>query len=344
MENIPKIKGGKIYIGTPCYGGQCFNTYVRSLLQTVQYFKERDLSISLEIRFLTNESLITRGRNLIVAQCLADKEATHLLFIDADVSWHPSTIEKLFNADVDIIGAVYPKKAYKWSKLNKILSEIKHHLSDQKTDKTENDKPLDPKVEAFIKANLLDYTINYSDNNYIKDNLLEVKHIGTGFMLIKRQVLEEMCKTFSQCKFEDDTGLLTEFENQHLYSLFDCEVSKESNGKSHYLSEDYLFCKRWRSMGGKVYAEVTSVLTHTGTHSFQGNYLASLRFGPEQHNMLTHPPVIQDNPNEPINRDLSNNFKSPSPASKDVPNMISNNLFLFGLGILICNLFVYFIN
>jgi len=110
MENIPKIKGGKIYIGTPCYGGQCFNTYVRSLLQTVQYFKERDLSISLEIRFLTNESLITRGRNLIVAQCLADKEATHLLFIDADVSWHPSTIEKLLNANVDIVGAIFDQK------------------------------------------------------------------------------------------------------------------------------------------------------------------------------------------------------------------------------------------
>lgn len=334
------MKRGKIYIGTPCYGGQCFNGYVSALLQTVQYFKDKDLPINLEIRFLTNESLITRGRNLIVAQFLADPAATHLLFIDADISWHPSTIEKLFNADVDIIGAVYPKKSYKWSRLNKILPEVFNQLPTRE----EADKPFDSNVEAFIKANLMDYTINYNDNNFIKNNLLEVKHIGTGFMLIKRQVLEAMCKTFSQCKFEDDTGLLTEIENKHLYSLFDCEVSKESNGKSHYLSEDYLFCKRWRSMNGKVHAEVTSVLTHTGTHSFQGNYLASLRFGPEQHNVLTHPPVSQEVPKEPINCDVFNSFKSASSTNENVPNMLSNNLFLFGLGILVCNLFVYLIN
>jgi hypothetical protein len=331
----------KIYIGTPCYGGQCFNGYVSSLLQTVQYFKDQNIPINLEIRFLTNESLITRGRNLIVAQFLGDSTATHLLFIDADISWHPSTIQKLIKADKDIVGAVYPKKFYHWDKLNKLLPEVSSNIT--------LDQPLDKKVESFIKANLLNYTINYSDNSSIIDSLLEVKHIGTGFMLIKRQVLEKMCERFPQYKFEDDTGLLTPNENIHLYSLFDCEVSLESDGKNHYLSEDYLFCKRWRAMGGKVYAEVTSILTHTGTHAFQGNYLASLRFGPESQNLLNSPLTTQDMPTE---LKISENFSPTFSDKESLKDKIDEAPFkevmvkfaYFGVSILICNLAIYFYN
>jgi hypothetical protein len=302
----------KIFIGTPCYGGQCFNNYVVSLLETYQYFKDKNVQASLKVQFLTNESLITRGRNTIVAKFLSDKTNTHLLFIDADISWHPSTIEKLLNANVDIVGAIYPKKSYRWANLAKILPDLVEISSEEETQNGTpklKSKKIDDRVEDYIKSNLLDYALQYTDSNVINNNLLEIKHVGTGFMMIKREVLEKMCAKFPQYKFEDDIGILTKDENKWMYSLFDCEVCPQIDGTNRYYSEDYLFCKRWKEMGGKIYAEVTSLLTHTGTHTFQGNYLASLRLGPTGASLLDSS-IQQDKPTATIELTQDSNQSS----------------------------------
>lgn len=276
-EEQPKTeeKPVKIYIGTPCYGGQCFAGYVASLLQTQAYLKTLNPPMHLETCFLTNESLITRGRNTIVAKFLNDESFTHLLFIDADISWHPLTVEKLIKADKDIVGAIYPKKGYTWKNLSKVLPSMAEGVDANGQVKF---KEIDAKMEAFVKANLMNYTMNYSTNRQVRNNLLEVKHIGTGFMCIKREVFLRMIEKFQDLKYDDDINILSDSENKFLYSLFDCDIAMGSDNKLHYLSEDYLFCKRWIDMGGEIFAEVTSPLTHTGTHSFQGHYLASLRF------------------------------------------------------------------
>ena len=51
------------------------------------------------------------------------------------------------------------------------------------------------------------------------------------------------------------------------YALFDCMIEPETG---HYLSEDYTFCRRWRSIGGKVWLDTEGALTHIGTHEFAG--------------------------------------------------------------------------
>lgn len=279
-------KAFKLYIGTPAYGGQIFAGYVASLLQSQAYLAKQNPPILLETCFLTNESLITRGRNTIVAKFLNDPTFTHLLFIDADISWHPTTIQKLVAADKDIIGACYPKKGYHWNNLDKVLPYITT-VEDGKVKM----KDMDSNTEAFMKANLMNYTMNYSTDRQVQNNLLNVKHIGTGFMLIKREVLEKMAAAYPETKYDDDINILSDDENRYLYALFNCENHKGSDGKIHYLSEDYLFCKRWIDMGGQIHAEVTSPLTHSGTHSFQGHYLSSLRFegpnGPQPITMVT---------------------------------------------------------
>jgi hypothetical protein len=38
----------------------------------------------------------------------------------------------------------------------------------------------------------------------------------------------------------------------------------------HYLSEDYAFCQRWRSIGGTLWLDTRGELTHIGTHEFEG--------------------------------------------------------------------------
>ena len=38
-----------------------------------------------------------------------------------------------------------------------------------------------------------------------------------------------------------------------------------------YLSEDFAFCKRWTDMGGEIWADLNSKLTHVGPMTFHGD-------------------------------------------------------------------------
>ena len=260
----------KILVGTPAYGGQCFIGYVSSLMTSKEYLRTK--GIQLETCWLTNESLITRGRNSILAKFMNDPSFTHLLFIDADVSWNHRSIERLVNHDKDLVGALYPKKGYSWDKLMKAKDLIK--------------EPFDLKAQQEVKSKLMNYVVNYSNDRKVVNGLLKVKHIGTGFFLAKRTMILKMMEHYPELKYDDDINILSESENKWLYALFDCEVHR-LGPKLHYLSEDYLFCKRWQDMGGDIYADVTIPLTHTGTHSFVGNFLKSINFEPSRPTMTT---------------------------------------------------------
>jgi hypothetical protein len=38
-----------------------------------------------------------------------------------------------------------------------------------------------------------------------------------------------------------------------------------------YLSEDYAFCRRWRDLGGELWVDLQSKLTHVGPMRFAGD-------------------------------------------------------------------------
>ena len=123
-----------------------------------------------------------------------------------------------------------------------------------------------------IQMNLLKYNVNYvSDEMAVNNNIAEVKHIATGFMLIKKYVIELMSESYNSTKYTDDVGFLNTEENNYAYALFDCGVIND-----HYYSEDWLFCHRWRNLNGSIYADVTVNLTHTGTNDFKGCYLSTI--------------------------------------------------------------------
>jgi hypothetical protein len=105
----------------------------------------------------------------------------------------------------------------------------------------------------------------------IENNLAKVKHLATGFMLIRRNLLESMMKAFPSTKYTDDVNFLKPEENAMAYALFDCGVEE-----GHYFSEDWLFCSRWSKMGGEIYIDVSINLTHTGIEDYRGCYISSI--------------------------------------------------------------------
>ena len=95
--------------------------------------------------------------------------------------------------------------------------------------------------------------------------LVKLKDAATGFMLIKREVLQKMIDSYPELYFENDLNLDTEFE-KWTYLLFDVMHEKETK---RYLSEDYAFCRRWQALGGEVWLDLVK-LDHVGHFTFNG--------------------------------------------------------------------------
>lgn len=107
--------------------------------------------------------------------------------------------------------------------------------------------------------------VNQIDNGKTEGNLIEVGTLGTGFMLIKRRVFEEMIK-HGATPYVDDIGLSKD-ENANQYDFFQCTI----DSKGRYLTEDWSFCRRWRQLGGNIWADKTIALTHVGYFRFPPN-------------------------------------------------------------------------
>ena len=84
-----ELRQKKLFVATPCYGGQCFGLYAKACLDlqatAIQYGMECRFS------FIFNESLITRARNYLVDEFLRDRKSTRLNSSHIPLSRMPSS-------------------------------------------------------------------------------------------------------------------------------------------------------------------------------------------------------------------------------------------------------------
>lgn len=225
-----------LMIGTPMYGGQCSAHYTFSNLNLARIAK--DHNVNLNYQFTTSESLITRARNNI-ADIFLNSECSHLLFIDADISFDPMDVIKLINHDIDVVCGGYPAKMFDW---NSIYNAARNGV---------------PPNELSSYAS--PYIYNRSDQEDKKEGLIEVKESGTGFMMIKKEVLQKLSKHVN-------VYISNQFDNvgKKNYEFFSTMIDDDI-----LISEDYFFCRKWRSIGGKVFVDKSIKLCHIGSHVYQ---------------------------------------------------------------------------
>jgi GT2 family glycosyltransferase len=221
---------------------------------------------------ITNESLITRARNDLVYHFLKHKDAKgvfeYLMFIDADIQFEADHVIRLLVHNKDIVTGAYPMKLINYNNIeNKALS-IKELIKST----TEYAINLKLTQEQMDKANGEQSGVVQLQ---LVNGLIEVLDAGTGFMLIKRGVLEQMITAFPEIKYVRDMTSLNadgsiDRTTDTQYALFDGSIDEESR---RYLSEDYTFCRRWQKIGGRIWTDPEIVLNHVGTHVFRGRNL-----------------------------------------------------------------------
>ena len=127
------------------------------------------------------------------------------------------------------------------------------------------------------KALPVNYVINLKRETKVQGDIFTVDTMGTGFLLFKRHVYEKLCAAHPECKYVDDVGLGKQYEPT-MYSIFDVAIDE----KGHYLSEDWLFCRRWSALGGEIWAHGKVLLNHIGHYEFVGDLSKMPQFAQPQ--------------------------------------------------------------
>lgn len=214
----------KLMIAIPAYDGKLNIAAAFQLPQLALAAHKHGFQIHLA--HLSGCSIITRARNSLVNQFL-ESDCTEMLFVDADINFNYQDVVRIMalGSDRDIVAGAYPRRA---------------------------------KDQMFFAD------IYYNEHGGIElteDGLMRVNRIGTGFMFIRRHVLETLRDQHPEWKYWVDV------EKKHHYSIFDFAVTPEG-----YMGEDYLFCDRAREAGFKVYIDPDINLGHFGATEFTGHF------------------------------------------------------------------------
>lgn len=258
MDDLTDVN---LLIATPCYGGLVHEGYMRSLLDLQKILLQ--LNIKHTVYTIGNESLITRARNSIVAIFLGNKNLTHLLFIDSDITFSAESIIRFLKYRKPVVGGAYPKK-------NVDLELAKNCVKNN------------PEISSSdLLAQSLHYAVNIisesnSDQNRVQihDGFVKVGNIATGFLMIQKEVILELIENFPNEKYENDCeGYDSPETRDNFYTFFDTMVHPTSK---RYLSEDYAFSQKWIDIGGEIWLDLLCPLIHSGTFNFRGNVYKSL--------------------------------------------------------------------
>jgi len=239
--NRTLVRNTTLLVATPCYGGLVNEKYTQSLIQLVSQSMQHGMQLGYFTR--SNESLITRARNDLTFSFL-QTPATHLMFIDADINFKAEDVFKMISYDKDIVTGAYPTKTINWE-----------NMSGKK----------DMSIKG-LQQNSVRYASGTSSAAKTEEGLLEVVDGATGFMLIKREVIEKMIKHYPETRYIPEVYDEPSQKGMPKYALFDTMIED-----GRYLSEDYTFCRRWQNMGGKIYVDPTIILDHVGTYTFKGS-------------------------------------------------------------------------
>lgn len=249
---VAELRKKKLFCATPMYGGMCFGSYTKSILDLSRVCAS--YGIEVQFSFLFNESLITRARNYLVDEFLRSTQ-THMMFIDSDIDFSPMDVIALLALDKPIIGGPYPKKCIAWEN---VYDAARYGL-----------------VPPNDRAKLVDFAGDFVFNlvpgvTELKlDTPAEVLEIGTGFMLMERSIFKTFSDAYPQYWYTPDHNRSAAFDgSRKIYQYFQAEIEEERN---RYLSEDYWFCQKARKAGIPVWLAPWMTVKHHGTMIYGGS-------------------------------------------------------------------------
>ena len=245
----------RLMVATPIYDG-AQGTYVRAALGLAWAAQAEGVSVRFE--FILHEAQIHRARSLL-ADLFVQSDCTHLLFVDADIDFAAADIFAMIEAmagraDCAILGAAVPRRTVNWPRVARAAERglAKHNAAD-------------------LARYAGDFALSFlnAEERFALTDLVELSQLGTGLMLIRRDVVETLCARHPDLLFRTDardrqgTGV-----GESVHALFLPEIDRSSG---LMLSEDYAFCRRARDAGFRIWLAPWVRTTHSGPATFRGS-------------------------------------------------------------------------
>jgi NDP-sugar pyrophosphorylase family protein len=216
--------GRKLMIAIPCYDGK---VNIRTAFAIAELVPKLDkMGVRLNLVHMSGCSIITKARNKLVRNFM-ESDCTDFLFVDADVVINTDAVTRLLalSSDKDVVAGSYPRRS----------KDAKFFL------------------DFYLDK---DGQLEFDDHG-----LMRVESVSTGFMLIRRHVIEHMIEKHPEWKYQGDGDGETE------HALFDFMILD-----GQYIGEDYAFCLRARQDGFKIYLDPMISLPHIGTEEFTRDF------------------------------------------------------------------------
>jgi hypothetical protein len=236
----------KLRISVPCFGGLIQAVCAHSIMRLTKELQT--LGTSYELDFELHESLVQRARNSLTHRFMKS-DCTHMLFIDADIQFRPVDVLGLLQADKEMVCGAYPRKR---------IMEDNVAAAVRRGEK-------DPFAHAasFV-VNVLPGEPGSKEVTLHADNgCVPILDAATGFLLMRREVFIKMAAAMPEILYYSDAQ---QNRGEAMHAFFDCAIVD-----GRYLSEDFLFSRRWQNLGGTVWLFLPAELGHVGTYTYRGN-------------------------------------------------------------------------
>jgi len=186
-------------------------------------------SLGYVVRRVPGFSAIDQARNQLATTAMMDGfQAT--LWIDSDIGFSGSDVQKLAAHNLPVVCGIYPKKG----KRSLAMNRLPH-----------------------------DKSLQFGTNG----GLIEIDYVGAGFLWVTRQVYIDVQLKFNLpvCNSAFDPGMIPFFlpEIKREYHL------GQRPPTARYFAEDYAFLNRVKACGYKLMADTSIRLSHIGNYPYQ---------------------------------------------------------------------------
>lgn len=251
-----------LLVATPCLGDRFEGPYFRSMLGLQHRMTAAGITM---VTLTKNCSLIALARNDCAAAFrnakVGDKKITHMIFIDSDVGFDPADVERMLDCDEPVIAGSYPLKKFNWAEMQMVVAAEGHSAVNASLPARTSGSTIGTWSETVKDGELMALKLD-------ERGLCKVETVGTGFMMIKREVFDQVEKllqgTRDGVRLEGQTFYKTSEGVQHT-CFFNTAVRE-----GRFIGEDVYFCGLLADAGIPLLVDSKCKLTHTGSYTWEG--------------------------------------------------------------------------
>ena len=225
-KEVPKVRlnNWHAFVATPAYDDRVLVQYAQSMTESAYCCPLYQVQITASM--MANGAFIDLARNIYVRLFLEEfPDCTHLFFIDSDLKWEPRAFIGLIRADLPIVAGIYPRR------------------------QADEDYPV-KFMEHPEKGGMWVENVDGID-------FFMAERVPTGFLCIRRDIVEEMAKDAVQLDIHGQPSPVPQ--------LFETKLDYEGtrwDGTARFVGEDYAFSDKYVAKYGKpihVYPDINFV-------------------------------------------------------------------------------------